>query len=67
MGINVHRLGEFVQKHYVRCDRSVAGQETGAPLGSPEEYVKNGLQFGVLSGGQKHLIYILRCRSQLCV
>eukprot|EP00439_Symbiodinium_sp_Y106_P013626 s87_g1.t4 len=30
-------------------------QETGAP-----EYVRDGLRYGELSGGQKHLIYVLR-------
>jgi len=36
-------------------------QETGQPVGSAEDYVKDGLMFGQLSGGQKHLIYVLRC------
>lgn len=36
-------------------------QETGTEVGSPEEYLENRLQYGQLSGGQKHLIYILRC------
>merc|ERR1712224_809429 len=30
-------------------------QETGEPVGSPEEYINDGLTYGVLSGGQKHL------------
>merc|ERR1712014_353202 len=37
------------------------GQQTGEPVGSPKEYVQDGLRFGNLSGGQKHLIYVLRC------
>jgi len=36
-------------------------QETGQPVGNPEDYIREGLQFGQLSGGQKHLIYVLRC------
>lgn len=36
-------------------------QETGEPIGSPEEYIRDGLQYGNLSGGQRHLIYTLRC------
>ncbi|CAE7742402.1 metN2 [Symbiodinium pilosum] len=35
-------------------------QETGAPVGCAEDYVRDGLRYGELSGGQKHLIYILR-------
>ncbi|CAK9064681.1 Methionine import ATP-binding protein MetN 1 [Durusdinium trenchii] len=34
-------------------------QETGEPVGSPAEYVRDGLTFERLSGGQKHLIYVL--------
>lgn len=36
-------------------------QETGQPVGTPEDYVRDGLQYGNLSGGQRHLIYVLRC------
>ncbi|CAE8624795.1 unnamed protein product, partial [Polarella glacialis] len=36
-------------------------QETGELEGSPKDYVQNGLRYGQLSGGQRHLIYILRC------
>mmetsp|Transcript_99362 Transcript_99362/g.320451 ORF Transcript_99362/g.320451 Transcript_99362/m.320451 type:complete len:555 (+) Transcript_99362:64-1728(+) len=36
-------------------------QATGEPVGTPEDYVRDGLRFGHLSGGQKHLIYVLRC------
>jgi len=36
-------------------------QDTGEQVGCPEEYVRDGLKYGVLSGGQKHLIYVLRC------
>eukprot|EP00929_Paragymnodinium_shiwhaense_P071153 TRINITY_DN36153_c0_g1_i1.p1 TRINITY_DN36153_c0_g1~~TRINITY_DN36153_c0_g1_i1.p1 ORF type:complete len:590 (+),score=165.58 TRINITY_DN36153_c0_g1_i1:93-1772(+) len=39
-------------------------QETGQPVGSPEDYVREGLCYGGLSGGQKHLIYVLRCFAQ---
>ena len=35
-------------------------QETGEAIGSPQEYVRDGLIFGKLSGGQKHLIYVLK-------
>eukprot|EP00435_Cladocopium_sp_Y103_P045004 s339_g12.t2 len=35
-------------------------QETGEPIGNPMEYIRDGLRFGKLSGGQQHLIYILR-------
>ena len=35
-------------------------QETGDPIGNPMEYIRDGLQFGKLSGGQQHLIYVLR-------
>ena len=35
-------------------------QETGEAVGCPAEYVRDGLRFGQLSGGQKHLIYILK-------
>mmetsp|Transcript_121438 Transcript_121438/g.350616 ORF Transcript_121438/g.350616 Transcript_121438/m.350616 type:complete len:173 (-) Transcript_121438:55-573(-) len=38
-------------------------QDTGKPVGSPEEYVRDGLRFGQLSGGQRHLIYVLRCMA----
>ena len=34
-------------------------QETGDPIGNPMEYIRDGLQFGKLSGGQQHLIYVL--------
>lgn len=44
-------------------------QETGEPIGNPMEYIRDGLRFGKLSGGQQHLIYILRyfakCLTQL--
>jgi len=36
-------------------------QATGEPTGTPEDYVRDGLRYNVLSGGQKHLIYVLRC------
>jgi ABC-type dipeptide/oligopeptide/nickel transport system ATPase subunit len=36
-------------------------QNTGGPLGNPDEYIRDGLTYGVLSGGQKHLMYVLRC------
>jgi hypothetical protein len=39
-------------------------QETGEPIGNPMEYIRDGLRFGKLSGGQQHLIYILR-RAEL--
>merc|ERR1712232_458563 len=39
-------------------------QTTGEPLGSPEDYVRDGLQYGTLSGGQRHLIYVLRCLAR---
>ena len=35
-------------------------QETGEPVGNPLDYIREGLQFGKLSGGQQHLIYVLR-------
>merc|ERR1712178_274650 len=35
-------------------------QTTGEPTGNPEEYVRDGLKYGSLSGGQKHLMYVLR-------
>ena len=35
-------------------------QETGDPIGNPMEYIRDGLQFGKLSGGQQHLIYVLQ-------
>lgn len=35
-------------------------QTTGEPVGNPQEYIDQGLQFGQLSGGQMHLIYVLR-------
>ncbi|CAE7387630.1 tmp1 [Symbiodinium natans] len=35
-------------------------QETGAAVGCPEDYIRDGLRYGELSGGQKHLIYVLR-------
>ena len=42
-------------------------QETGDPIGNPMEYIRDGLQFGKLSGGQQHLIYILQLGVvQLC-
>lgn len=36
-------------------------QETNEPIGNPEDYVRDGLTYGQLSGGQKHLVYVLRC------
>ena len=33
--------------------------ESGTPVGSPAEYLANGLTVGELSGGQRHLIYML--------
>merc|ERR1712226_1642043 len=39
-------------------------QDTGAAVGKPEDYVRDGLIFGHLSGGQKHLIYLLMCFAQ---
>lgn len=33
--------------------------EGGSPLGNPETYLADGLKVGELSGGQRHLIYIL--------
>jgi len=35
-------------------------QATGEPVGTPADYVRDKLRFGNLSGGQRHLIYILR-------
>jgi len=35
-------------------------QATGEPVGSPAEYLQDKLRFGTLSGGQRHLIYVLR-------
>mmetsp|Transcript_7903 Transcript_7903/g.17464 ORF Transcript_7903/g.17464 Transcript_7903/m.17464 type:complete len:595 (-) Transcript_7903:255-2039(-) len=35
-------------------------QETGEPVGNPQEYIRDGLTYGALSGGQKHLMYVLR-------
>lgn len=35
-------------------------QDSSKPIGCPEEYVRDGLKYGQLSGGQKHLMYILR-------
>jgi len=35
-------------------------QDSGEQVGCPEEYVRDGLKYGVLSGGQKHLMYVLR-------
>ena len=34
-------------------------QESGVPVGSPAEYLRDGLKCGELSGGQKHLVYLL--------
>lgn len=36
-------------------------QSTGEAVGTPADYIKEGLKFGQLSGGQKHLIYVLSC------
>jgi len=36
-------------------------QSTGEPEGTPADYVRDGLQYGSLSGGQRHLMYVLRC------
>lgn len=35
-------------------------QETGDPMGNPMEYIRDNLRFGKLSGGQQHLIYVLK-------
>lgn len=39
-------------------------QDTGEVVGTPEEHVRNGLKYGHLSGGQKHLMYVLRSFAQ---
>jgi len=39
-------------------------QATGEPVGTPADYVRDGLQYGSLSGGQRHLIYVLRGFAQ---
>ena len=33
--------------------------ESGTPVGTPEDYLADGLKCGELSGGQKHLVYML--------
>ena len=33
--------------------------ESGTPIGTPEGYLEDGLKCGELSGGQKHLVYML--------
>lgn len=33
--------------------------ESGKPVGTPEEYLEDGLKCGELSGGQQHLVYLL--------
>lgn len=54
------RRAETVVKLLRAAGFQMYNQETGAPVGSPEEYVRDGLRYGELSGGQKHLIYVLR-------
>ena len=34
-------------------------KESGVPVGNPEQYLEDGLTCGELSGGQKHLVYVL--------
>mmetsp|Transcript_98278 Transcript_98278/g.204978 ORF Transcript_98278/g.204978 Transcript_98278/m.204978 type:complete len:568 (-) Transcript_98278:73-1776(-) len=60
------RLSKEEKRKYVVLMLKAGGfqmynQETGEPVGSPEEYVRDGLRYSQLSGGQKHLIYVLRC------
>jgi len=70
-------IGEGLPKHLnskQRQERVVAmlsaagfqmyNQTTGEPVGNPKEYVRDGLKYGSLSGGQKHLIYILMCLAR---
>jgi len=33
--------------------------ESGTPIGNPEQYLADGVKCGELSGGQRHLVYIL--------
>lgn len=67
-------IGEVLPRQLSKADRrakvvailrasgfQMYNQETNEPQGSAEDYVKDGLKYGVLSGGQRHLIYILRC------
>merc|ERR1712078_869387 len=39
-------------------------QTSGEAVGNPETYVREKLLYKVLSGGQKHLMYVLRCLSR---
>jgi ABC-type glutathione transport system ATPase component len=45
---------------YLRDGRFQMFDEHGQPWGSADEYLRKGLTFGQLSGGQRHLIYVLR-------
>eukprot|EP00927_Polykrikos_kofoidii_P009281 TRINITY_DN13867_c0_g1_i1.p1 TRINITY_DN13867_c0_g1~~TRINITY_DN13867_c0_g1_i1.p1 ORF type:complete len:585 (+),score=108.34 TRINITY_DN13867_c0_g1_i1:124-1878(+) len=65
-GAMASHLSVDERRRYVVAMLSAAGfqmfnQETGKPYGSPEEYVKDALLYGQLSGGQKHLIFVLSC------
>jgi ABC-type glutathione transport system ATPase component len=68
-----HLIGEKLPKHLLPSERQrrviamlkAAGfqmynQETGEPVGNPEEYIRDKLKYGALSGGQRHLMYVLR-------
>lgn len=35
-------------------------QKTSEKVGNPREYVKDGVKMGILSGGQRHLMHVLR-------
>lgn len=57
----LHQRASHAGHHTSSEQRALSvAEETGNPVGSPEEYVRDGLRYGQLSGGQKHLIYILR-------
>eukprot|EP00927_Polykrikos_kofoidii_P009284 TRINITY_DN13867_c0_g3_i1.p1 TRINITY_DN13867_c0_g3~~TRINITY_DN13867_c0_g3_i1.p1 ORF type:complete len:594 (+),score=108.97 TRINITY_DN13867_c0_g3_i1:146-1927(+) len=65
-GAMADHLSVDERRRYVVAMLSAAGfqmfnQETGKPYGCPEEYIKDGLLYGHLSGGQKHLIFVLSC------
>eukprot|EP01052_Picozoa_sp_SAG31_P043565 SAG31_NODE_7300_length_1727_cov_1.025184_3_plen_267_part_00 len=41
-------------------------QDSGKPVGDAESYCRDGIKVGTCSGGQKHLVYVLRMLASVC-
>jgi len=57
------KAAKEARRREVRAALTAAGfqmmHESGTPIGSPEQYLNDGLKVGELSGGQRHLVYML--------